>query len=238
MAVFNEAEWFDTAMYAPTLSWTHSDWLVALSARQVMQGQIDRALGGEPRQGFEDHANGHFELLRQDVKVGWGTLMDVQFLPRTSPWKVHHSGAEVGAVLPVDDMDGRYEPAFLERLEFAAIYVDLTAPDRTLIDAFERWLRSKRQESARISVLTELDLRSWVRCHALPYIDLRQYMQFSGRRITYARIADALFPEAEVDRVERLRKVTIKCANNLMTEKVRNALAAQIGELRGDGKRA
>lgn len=235
MAAIPEAPWFDLALYAPCIEWTPSDWLIALSARHVMQTQIDRALRGEPRQGFHEHAESHFACLREDVKVGYGALMNDKL--RTSPWTLHNRVAENALATPLDDLGDLDKQFKFDAVDFGAVYVDLSAPDRVLIDAFARWLKEKRRDVARINVLTDLDLRTWVQCHALPYIDLRQYLKFTGRSVTYARVADVLFPNVEVDRVERLRKVTVKFADRLQTERLRSALAAQIGEVRSSSHR-
>lgn len=235
MAALNEAPWFDLAVYAPCIEWTSSDWLIALSARYVMQSELDRASRGERREGFHEYAELHFACLREDVKVGYGALMDDRI--RTSPWTLHNRDAEGALATPLDDLGDLDKQFKFDLVNFGAVYVDLSAPDRVLIDAFARWLKGKRQGAARIGVLTDLDLRAWVQCHALPYIDLRQYLKFTSRSITYARIADVLFPNVEVDRVERLRKVTIKFADRLQTEKLRSALAAQIGEVRSSSRR-
>lgn len=112
------------------------------------------------------------------------------------------------------------------------IYVDMYATDEQLIGDFKKWLKRKRLETGgELSKknFTDKDFADWANYKVLAYIDLEILCSHLNKRASLATIGDLLFPNDDVDRAERVRKVVQPLARKLMNPVIFNALDVQAG---------
>ena len=109
------------------------------------------------------------------------------------------------------------------------LYVDLTLPDRILLEEFEQLLQSERVIKVRDNLEKankhKPDFSKWIRFGVLPYIDLRMWEIETGLNIPNRVMANAIFPEGEGGE-EVVRKTTRRLANNLLSPQNLSVLAA------------
>ena len=200
-----------------------------MSCRIAMASVIEEYLGGHDRGGTTNQfVEDHFLALPDDPLRGGAPMWATGH--QTNIWRFHHAQEEKWAVSPINGVaTGTMVSWRAPKSYFSLVEVDLSAPDRTLIASFEAWLKKTRDGTKRVGSVSRADMQGWANCHAIAYIDLRQYLRFTKQRVTYARLADALFPDADVDRVERLRKVTMRAAQRLLSMQHYESLLGQLG---------
>jgi hypothetical protein len=94
------------------------------------------------------------------------------------------------------------------------VYVDLDADDQSLIDAFSSLVRSARVGRR----IKPLHFDRWEKFGVLPCFDLRMWGEIVERPFTQVRLAEMIWPHAEFDSGERLRKTTYPYVDAVVTE--------------------
>lgn len=98
------------------------------------------------------------------------------------------------------------------------VYIDLTVPDKILIQQFTDYLRQIRRRYPEIRPAPRYknpDYKKWVQYGLLPYLDLRLWEKENSVSIPNRVMADAIFPHGEKGE-EMIRKTTSKIANMVM----------------------
>lgn len=121
---------------------------------------------------------------------------------------------------------------------YPAVCVNLEASDEILKDAFAHWLSEKRKElkshglrSVRTKRFTDVDFRKWHEHRVLAYIDLVDLLAYHfDAPLTDEMIARCLFPTADVDTSERVRKTVRPLAKMLMSSQAIQLLINQADE--------
>lgn len=113
------------------------------------------------------------------------------------------------------------------------VIVDLSMTDKSILQGFKVWLRSKRSDSdepVRLKTLFPLSkaaLQSWSENRVLGYIDLQLMCECIGWRLTDDEIGEHLFPdEFKKDLSNKIRRTVRPIADAILTRKVINALEA------------
>ncbi|WP_027157897.1 DUF6387 family protein [Methylobacter luteus] len=113
----------------------------------------------------------------------------------------------------------------------AYVAIDLYATDEQIKEDFNHWLTNYRKEVKHQSpekLFKQADFDYWIKFSIIPYLDLMFISRLEGKKITQNKMAGLIFPEEyNVDRVERLRKVTKPEADHLIKNKIYEALSAQ-----------
>lgn len=109
------------------------------------------------------------------------------------------------------------------------VRVNLSLPDKVLIDQFKLFLKGRRSHLQRLGTTIENrqkpDFAGWQRFGVLPYLDLQIWERESGMNIPNRVMADAIFPQGEGGE-EVVRKTTAKLADELLTRKHLETLVA------------
>jgi len=109
------------------------------------------------------------------------------------------------------------------------VRVNLLLPDKVLVEQFKTLLGSLRDTPQRTGIgianKQKFDFHGWVRFGVIPYLDLQIWEKESGKKIPNRVMADAIFPPGEGGE-EVVRKTTSKLADELLTLKHRELLAA------------
>ena len=111
------------------------------------------------------------------------------------------------------------------------VQVDLSAPDKLIVEDFRTWLKVARREYSIESknFFTESMRDDWSEYGVLPFLDLSLWARANGLEITDAIMGEALFSSRDdVDIVERMRKVVRPKASWLMNPSVLQAIEAQV----------
>jgi hypothetical protein len=98
-----------------------------------------------------------------------------------------------------------------EMLHGVPLTIDVTQDDETLKLAFSIWLAGARQILGGAKTpIGDKDFKAWKEFGLLQVFDLDFWGQLHGVRYSDALIADLLWPEADFDSTERIRKVSRK----------------------------
>lgn len=101
------------------------------------------------------------------------------------------------------------------------VMVDLDQDDETLKLAFEVWLAGVRDTLGPApKPIGEKDFRAWEKYGVLPAFDLYFWSRIHDIKFSDALIANAIWPHAEFDNTERLRKVTRPKADEVFSWKL------------------
>ena len=112
------------------------------------------------------------------------------------------------------------------------VEIDLTVPDRILIDQFTKYLRNARKNNLDIAPARSYkapDHKKWVEYRLLPYLDLKLWEVENNVSIPYRVFADAIFPPGQMGE-EMIRKTTKKIADQVMSREYLNFLAAMAAD--------
>lgn len=242
-------EWFSLSYYNQCKEWDILDWSFAVSARFAF-----RHLFGPASNQSTTGAKRWFQAIAQDARTPTGS---VAIHPSRFNLDADQSETFSSALADITDDPSRAEhfrqewtttyyagdsgdlPACLAKAGtydhgspiVKILALDLSASDKLLERQFADWLKEVRQ-SPDFSVpanVTEADLRAWSVAMVLPYIDLTLWRDHFGERLTYPQIAALLFPEdfGAVDVVERVRKVTARYAERLLSGRFVQQLETQ-----------
>lgn len=89
------------------------------------------------------------------------------------------------------------------------VSIDLDQDDETLKLSFEVWLADVRSElGPALKPFKERDFIEWNEFGLLPTFDLQFWATINNAKFTDNLIANAIWPDSEVDTTERIRKVT------------------------------
>ncbi len=122
------------------------------------------------------------------------------------------------------------------------VAVNLEFDDKTLKDAFSKWLAEARQEEGDPKIkrqFTTTDFIKWNKYKVLQVFDLDMWAFLSGTKITDNAIASVLWPDNDKDAeditpIYRLRKVARVTVKTLLEKKTIDRLSTQLGkELEG-----
>lgn len=98
------------------------------------------------------------------------------------------------------------------------VQIDLSVPDKILIQQFTDYLRHVRQKYPDIIKANKYkypEYQKWIDYAVLPYLDLKLWAEEEGCSIPNRVMADAIFPDGEKGE-EMVRKTTKKIADTLM----------------------
>lgn len=134
-----------------------------------------------------------------------------------------------GSFVAVTDKEN--EPFyFYDVLSGFPVKVDLDQDDETLIAAFKVWLAQIREDLGEAKKpIGEKDFLAWKEYGLLQTFDLDFWALLNDSKFTNNVIANAIWPDSEVDTTERLRKVTKPKVEELLTDwRVVRCLARQL----------
>jgi hypothetical protein len=100
------------------------------------------------------------------------------------------------------------------------VYVDLTVPDKILIQQFTDYLRQVRRRYPDIKPANPYktpEYKKWLEYGLLPYLDLKLWEIENNVSIPHRVLADAIFPEGNKGE-EMIRKTTKKIADQVMKD--------------------
>lgn len=103
-------------------------------------------------------------------------------------------------------------------VEREIIAIDLTHNDDKIIDDMREWLKAQRGNQAK-KRLSDNDIKKIVDNQVIPCMDLLFWGQLSKIEYTNAQLGDMLFPNADFDRAEKVRKTTRKEAVKYLATK-------------------
>ena len=116
----------------------------------------------------------------------------------------------------------------------AVLVINLNANDDQIAADFKGWLEKIRQQRPLVCVtkpFNENEYKDWCEYKIIPYLDLKIWSEFSGKKLTNAVIGNAIFPDDfDIDTTERVRRTTKPKADWLMQYSVLQALFLQIKE--------
>ncbi|MCB9976925.1 MAG: hypothetical protein H6858_04920 [Rhodospirillales bacterium] len=104
------------------------------------------------------------------------------------------------------------------RREHDCVYVDLTVPDKILIQQFTDYLHQVRRRYTDIKPANRYkvpEYKKWVEYGLLPYLDLKLWEIENNFSVPYRVLADAIFPDGNKGE-EMIRKTTAKIARQVM----------------------
>lgn len=113
-----------------------------------------------------------------------------------------------------------------------ALVVDFSKTDDNIRQDFANWLNQKRRESmdsigrnwwARFDKKT---FSKWHRYHLLGCIDLELLAKAAGLRLTHKQMADALYPQVDLEQTEHIRKTVRPLAERVVNWQTVFALRA------------
>lgn len=94
--------------------------------------------------------------------------------------------------------------------------IDLSHNDDKIIDDMREWLKSQRDNQAK-KRLSDNDIKKIVDNQVIPCMDLLFWAELKEIDYTNAQLGDMLFPNADFDRAEKVRKATRKEAIKYLT---------------------
>lgn len=98
------------------------------------------------------------------------------------------------------------------------VKVDLSVPDKILIEQFSDYLRQVRKTNPDIKPAKPYkapEYKKWIEYGVLPYLDLKMWEKENNTSIPYRVMADAIFPAGSMGE-EMIRKTTKKMADQVM----------------------
>ena len=108
---------------------------------------------------------------------------------------------------------------FSEVLHGVPLTIDITQDDETLKLAFQVWLAGTRAIVGQAKrPIGEKEFSEWKEYRILQVFDLEFWGRLNGLRYSDSLLARVLWPDAEVDVEERLRKVSRKKANEIFQD--------------------
>lgn len=107
--------------------------------------------------------------------------------------------------------------------------VDLGASDERILSDMAAWLAARRveQRARAPKGLSDSLAARWIAHGVLPYIDLQLFAELTGRTLGDALAGDLIFPDAEFDRAEKIRKTVRGLSEELLDPSFLNALELQ-----------
>ncbi len=119
-----------------------------------------------------------------------------------------------------------------QRRDHDCVYVDLTVPDKILIQHFTDYLRQVRKKYPNIkpaSTYKAPEYKKWLEYGLLPYLDLKLWEIENSVSIPYRVFADAIFPDGNMGE-EMIRKTTKKMADQVMSKDYIDFLATMAAQ--------
>lgn len=107
------------------------------------------------------------------------------------------------------------------------VEIDLTVPDKILIQQFTDYLRQVRKKYPNVKPAKPYkrpEYKKWVEYGLLPYLDLKLWEIENNFSIPYRVLADAIFPDGDMGE-EMIRKTTKKIADQVMDKDYINFMA-------------
>jgi len=111
-----------------------------------------------------------------------------------------------------------------------AVTIDLSVPDATIRQDFDKWLAAMRQldsDYAAKRPFTSADYQRWVQGGYVPLLMLDGWRRATGARITYGDMCDAAFPMGRRVEVDDVRKTLLPNARSWASMENIEALAVQ-----------
>ncbi len=111
-----------------------------------------------------------------------------------------------------------------------SVTVDLSVPDATIRQDFDRWLAAMRQLDSSYAAkrpFTKADYQRWVQSGYVPLLMLDGWRRMTGERITYGDMCDAAFPLGRRIEVDDVRKTLLPNARSWASIENIDALAVQ-----------
>ncbi len=115
----------------------------------------------------------------------------------------------------------------------STVMVNLDASDDQIINDFRKWLADKREKQESRppkKMITSEQTAKWRTYEILAYLDLTLWARANNKKITNELMGSTLFPNIDVNKAERIRKVVEPMALELMRPSFFFALISQISE--------
>lgn len=112
------------------------------------------------------------------------------------------------------------------------VYVDLTVPDKILIQQFTDYVRQVRRRYPDIKPAKPYkapEYKKWIEYGLLPYLDLKLWEIENNVSIPYRVLADAIFTDGNMGE-EMIRKTTKKMADQVMSKRYIDFLATMAAQ--------
>lgn len=111
-----------------------------------------------------------------------------------------------------------------------AVAIDLSVPDATIRQDFDKWLAAMRQlDSHRAAKrpFSRADYSRWIQSGYVPLLVLDHWRRLTGDKITYGDMCDAAFPAGRRVEVDDIRKTLLPNARAWASKENIEALAVQ-----------
>jgi hypothetical protein len=111
-----------------------------------------------------------------------------------------------------------------------AVTVDLGLPDQMLVSGFKDWLTAMRRfeyQKAGKKTFSRNDFAKWVDLKYVPLFILKRWSELAGFELTYADMAEVLFPNRSKPTAEDIRKTHWKNVRKWVSQPTQDALTAQ-----------
>ncbi|KOO80414.1 DUF6387 family protein [Stenotrophomonas pavanii] len=111
-----------------------------------------------------------------------------------------------------------------------AVAIDLSVPDATIRQDFDKWLAAMRQlDSHRAAKrpFSRADYSRWIQSGYVPLLVLDHWRRLTGEKITYGDMCDAAFPAGRRVEVDDIRKTLLPNARAWASKENIEALAVQ-----------
>jgi hypothetical protein len=121
--------------------------------------------------------------------------------------------------------------------------IDLSFSDNEIKNAFENWLKRKRQDilgsntvrrSGREPVIRDFSkaaIRRWHSNRVLPYLDLKNWNSVQGNNVTSEILGQILFPNNKNGSTSMIDDTVKPLAKKLLSSQIRNRMWGAFGEL-------
>lgn len=249
-------QWFDVDRYDGTKDWGVYEWAVALLLRRVLSTMVELEDIGQnkygdlfakvmtnpvppaprqlPRGVLSNGLRQVFDTEAIDIVEYFNWLKDDRLSDVMSAATAFHNACEDGQVPEIPPLlttgfSGLLRERLSTRPQFENVQVNLGISDEQLIEDFRAWLAEKRGKLGQLPLrcASPADMQSWHQYKVLAFIDLEIFTKKTRTETTNAFIGDLLFPDDEVDRPERVRKVVRPLAHKLMQSQFISALDEQ-----------
>ena len=232
--------WFKLDRYADTVSMDAADWYFNLKLRLRLRkdtlnahasGYVDGRIKGERPVFLRDEDAWNFLgfdigpdlaaiLLGDDLRPGVHPLRvdELYFFEKRFPEAIREFGCQfvpgkaVHPNLVPDGFTGPVDHVFDKRMTSAFVRVDLSLPDKILLQHFIEFIGDKRREFRAVGGIQpyrqalddvkskrQARLRTFVKLQLLPYLDLQPWFEQQGQRPPARAWADLLELSSEDD---------------------------------------
>jgi len=227
-------EWFDLENYCEINNFSIMDWYLQIARRmEILKLNTDIEISDEDRSFLlndREHVRSYGLFAERDVTANrdrntethasavrpttcFDIMLKYHMLPDELQSKL--STEFVESIDQHKDTDKPFD-VYIKENDWGmeqlgkSLQVNLNATDEVLIQDFKNWLSLVRTafEIKNDKFVTYADIKSWQDNQVLPYLDLLDWMNETGTKISKQKIAKLLFPNTQTNEYEKLRNGT------------------------------